>query len=60
MLYLVPNFLAFYMWYARSIDIISIPHLKGKTVWHKIQHVEPVKITNVTKTILDKYKKVTI
>ena len=26
----------------------------------KIQHVDPVKITSVTKTILDKYKKVTI
>ena len=38
----------------------SIPHLKFKTVRHKIQHVEPVKITSVTKTILDKYREVTI
>ena len=38
----------------------SIPHLKFKTVWCKIQHVDPVKITSVTKTILDKYKEVTI
>ena len=38
----------------------SIPHLKGKTVQHKVQHVEPVKIKNVSKTILDKYKEVTI
>ena len=38
----------------------SIPHLKGKTVRRKIQHVEPIKITSVTKTILDKYKEVTI
>ena len=34
----------------------SIPHLKFKTLRHKIQHVEPVKITSVTKIILDKYK----
>ena len=32
----------------------SIPHLKGKTVRRKVQHVEPVKITNAPKTILDK------
>ena len=38
----------------------SIPHLKGKTVWRKVQHVEPIKITSVLKTILDKYKEVTI
>ena len=38
----------------------SIPHLKGKTLWLKIQHVEPIKITSVTKTILDKYKEVII
>ena len=33
-----------------------IPHLKGKTVRRKIQHVEPVKIRSVPKNILDKYK----
>ena len=38
----------------------SILHLKVKTVRRKVQHVEPVKITNVPKTILDKYKEVTI
>ena len=32
----------------------SIPHLKGKTVRRKVQHVEPVKITSVPQTILDK------
>ena len=37
-----------------------IPHLKGKTVWRKIQHVEPVKIKNFPKNILDKYTEVTI
>ena len=37
-----------------------IPHLKGNTLWRKVQHVEPVTITNVPKTILDKYKEVTI
>ena len=38
----------------------SIPHLKGKIAWCRIQHVEPVKITSVPKTILDKYNEVTI
>ena len=38
----------------------SIPDLKGKTVWRKIQHVDTIKIKIVTKTILDKYKEVTI
>ena len=38
----------------------SIPHLNGKIVQRKIQHVEPIKITGVPKTILDKYKEVTI
>ena len=45
-----------------AVDIYgpSIPHLKVKTVRRKVQHVEPVNITSVTKTILDKYKEVTI
>ena len=30
----------------------SIPYLKGKTVWCKIQHVEPVKITSVPRNFL--------
>ena len=38
----------------------SIPHLKVKTVQQKIQHVEPVKITSVPKTILDTYNYFTI
>ena len=37
-----------------------IPYLKGKKVRRKIQHVDPVNITIVPKTILDKYKEVTI
>ena len=45
---------------AEDINGTSIPHLKGKTVWCKIQHVDPVQITSVPKTILDKYKEVTI
>ena len=38
----------------------SIPHLKGKTVRRKVQHVEPIKITNAPQTVLDNYKEVTI
>ena len=38
----------------------SIPHLKFKTVRRNIQHGEPVKITSVPKTILGKYREVTI
>ena len=38
----------------------SLTHLKGNTVWSKIQHVEPVKLTSFTKNIIDKYKEVTI
>ena len=38
----------------------SKPHLKGKIVRRKIQHVEHVKIKSVPQTILDKYKEVTI
>ena len=45
---------------AEDIYGTGIPHLKDKTVWRKVQYVEPVKITNVPKTILNKYKDVTI
>ena len=38
----------------------SIPHLKGNTVRRKVQHVDPIKITNPPKTILYKYKEVII
>ena len=38
----------------------SIPNIKGNTVRCKVQHVEPIKIKNVPKNILDKYKEVTI
>ena len=38
----------------------NIPHLKVKTVRRKIPHLEPVKITIFPKTILGKYKEVTI
>ena len=31
-----------------------IPHQKGKTMRCKIQHVDPVKIPSIPKTILDK------
>ena len=36
----------------------SVPHLQGKTVRQKIQHVELVMVPSVPKDILDKYKKV--
>ena len=45
---------------AEDIYGTIIPHLKGKTVRHKIQHVEPVKIKSVTQTILENYKEITI
>ena len=45
---------------AENIYGPSITDLKVKPVRRKIHHVEPVKITSVPKTILDKYKKVAI
>ena len=35
----------------------SMTHLQGKTVYHKIRHVEPIIVTNTPKVILDRYKK---
>ena len=45
---------------AEDIYEPSIPYLKVKIVWRKIQYVDPVKIKSVSKTILDKYNEVTI
>ena len=45
---------------AEDIYVPIIPYQKGKTGRHKIQYVEPVKITSVPKTILDNYKEVNI
>ena len=45
---------------AKDIYRPSIPHLKGKIVRRKIQHVEHVKIKSVPQTIIDKYNEVTI
>ena len=36
----------------------SVPHLQGKIVCYKVQHVEPIIVLNVPKGILDRYKKV--
>ena len=35
----------------------SVPHFQGKTVWHKIQHVEPVMVPSFPKEILEKCNK---
>ena len=35
----------------------SVPHVQGKTVCHKIHNAEPIMVKNVSKVILDKYKK---
>ena len=43
---------------AEDIYEPSLPHLKGKTVHHKVQHVEPIIIPSVPSIILDEYKKV--
>ena len=45
---------------AEDIYGLIIPHLKVNTVRRKLHHVEPVKMTSLPKTILDKYKEVTI
>ena len=43
-----------------EIYVPSVPHLKGKKVCHKIQHVEHIIVPNVPKVILDRYNKVTL
>ena len=45
---------------AKDIYGPRLTHLKGKIVLRKIQHMEPVNVLSVTKTILDKYEKVAI
>ena len=45
-----------YVGIAEDIYGPSAPHLQGKTVLHKIQHVEPVMLPIFPKDILDKYK----
>ena len=38
----------------------SVPHLKGKTVRHKVHKVETIIVPNVPQGILDRYKNVTL
>ena len=38
----------------------SVTHLQGKIVHHKIWHVEPIMVPNVSKVIFDKYNKLTL
>ena len=38
----------------------SVPHLQGKTVLHKVQHVEPIIVPNFPKGTLDRYKNATL
>ena len=45
---------------AEDIYWPSVPHFQGKTLRHKIQHVEPIIVPNVPKVILDKYMKVNL
>ena len=37
-----------------------VPHLKGKTVRHKFQHVVHIIVPNSLKGIIDRYKKATL
>ena len=45
---------------AEEIYVPSVSHFQGKTVWHKIQHVETVIVPSVPNEILNKYSKVTL
>ena len=38
----------------------SVPHLQGKTVRHKVQHVEPIIVPNPRKGIINAYKRFTL
>ena len=45
---------------AKEIYGPSVSKFQGKTFRHKIQHVEPIMVPNYLRSILDKYKKVTL
>ena len=38
----------------------NVSYLQGKTVHHKLQHVDPVVVMEVPKGILDRYTNVTL
>ena len=38
----------------------SVPHLQGKTVCHKVQHMDPVILPKIPKVILDRYNNITL
>ena len=43
-----------------DIYVTSVPNLQGRTVHRKIQHVEPIIVSNSPKGILNIYKKFTL
>ena len=45
---------------AKEIYRPSMPHFQGKTVRHKVEHIEPIMIPNLPKGINDRKKKVTL
>ena len=38
----------------------SVPYLQGRTVLHKVYHVEPIVLMNPTQGILDRYNNTTL
>ena len=38
----------------------SVPHFQGRTVRHKVRHVDPIIVPNFPKVILERYKNVTL
>ena len=36
----------------------SVSHSQGKTVWHKVQNVDPIIVPNPSKEIFDRYKNI--